>query len=283
MKHTEIVAAITVRLAETGLSAAEVSRRATGQKDAIKRIIEGHRPSPERLSRLCGALGLEYYVGPPRSGPESESSAAGFRREGLSEAQLRDLESHTRGLNRVVAAAGGDPVPEEMRREIEAAARAGAGGAAEPEADCETGADALAGVADLPGARPVATVELAAAAGGGAEAADERVTGVVWFRRDWLDRHAVDPARCAVMGVRGESMEPLLPDGCSILVDRSRRRRRAGRIYVLRTGEGIVVKRLRRASNGWLLASEHPAWPPVEWTAETELVGEVRWMSRTLG
>ena len=131
---------------------------------------------------------------------------------------------------------------------------------------------------------PVDVTEVAAAAGGGAVIFDETVVGRLWFRRDWLARHAIDPKQCNVISVRGESMEPTLPDGCSILVDRSqgRRRRRVGRILVMRTADGLVAKRVGRDEEGnWLIESEHPAWPPVPWSDTTEIVGEVRWLGRT--
>ncbi len=132
--------------------------------------------------------------------------------------------------------------------------------------------------------RPVEVVEVAAAAGGGAEVYDETVTGRLWFRSDWLQRNAIDPSQCNVITVRGESMEPTLPNGCSILVDRSqsRRRRRVGRVFVMRTEDGLVVKRLGKDEDGeWEIRSDHPAWPPVPWSNATGIIGEVRWAART--
>ena len=99
---------------------------------------------------------------------------------------------------------------------------------------------------DLPHARYVEIYEVAATAGGGAEIDCERIKGWLAFRRTWLDEHALDHRQCMVIGVSGESMEPTLPDGCSILVDRICKRQRHDRIYVIRTDEGIVVKRARR-------------------------------------
>ncbi|MCE2493609.1 MAG: helix-turn-helix transcriptional regulator [Alphaproteobacteria bacterium] len=116
-----------------------------------------------------------------------------------------------------------------------------------------------------------------------AHAASEEVVGRLWFRRDWLDRRGLDPARCVVIGVTGESMEPTLPDGSSILVDRARTRRRQGRVYVLRTGDGLIAKRAGKSDGGgWLLESDHPAWASVPWPADAELLGEVTWTARSL-
>ena len=137
---------------------------------------------------------------------------------------------------------------------------------------------------DMPAIRPVEVVEVAAAAGGGAEVYDDTVVGRLWFRDDWLDLHAIDPDQCNVIAVRGESMEPTLPHGCSILVDRSqgRRRRRVGRIFVLRTEDGLVVKRAGKDAEGnWQIESDNEAWEPVPWSRDTEIIGEVRWAART--
>lgn len=46
----------------------EISRAATGSHAAISQIKTGRVPSVERIRRLCDALGLEFYIGPPRKG-----------------------------------------------------------------------------------------------------------------------------------------------------------------------------------------------------------------------
>ena len=209
-------------------------------RDAIRSVLVGHDPRLSRAVELADALGLEFYVGPPRAGPD----------HGAIRKQLREVAVEL----------------ERLRARAADAALASAN-------DTD----------DVPGARPVDVVELAAAAGGGADAASEEVVGRLWFRRDWLDRRSIDPTRCAVIGVTGESMEPTLPDGCSILVDRARTRRRRGRVYVLRTGDGLIAKRAGKDDDGgWLLGSDHPAWEPVPWPDDAEVVGEVVWAARSL-
>ena len=80
-------------------------------------------------------------------------------------------------------------------------------------------------------------------------------------------------------------MEPTLPDGCSILVDRSRREPVVGRMYVLRTEEGLVVKRLKQDEAGrWMLVSDNSdseTWPAVPMLWGTDIIGEVRWSAVT--
>ena len=80
----------------------------------------------------------------------------------------------------------------------------------------------------------------------------------------------------------GESMEPTLPDGCVILLDRNRRRRWDGHIFVVRTEDGLIVKRAGKDKDGWQLLSDHPSWKPVPWPDTAEVLGEVKWMAREL-
>ena len=131
--------------------------------------------------------------------------------------------------------------------------------------------------------RPVEVLEVASAAGVGAEVYDETPVGLLWFRNDWLLSHSIDPEQSNIISVRGESMEPTLPDGCSILVDRKRREPHQGRIYVMRTEEGLVVKRLGLDEEGqWEIRSDSPDWRTTPMSHGTEIIGEVRWYAVTV-
>ena len=131
----------------------------------------------------------------------------------------------------------------------------------------------------------VGVSELASAAGGGAVVDHERITGRVKFRREWLACHGLAAGECRVIQVLGESMEPTLVDGCSILVNQGSQRRRAGRIFVARTDDGLVVKRAGKDRAGaWQLVSDNPnkqAWPTVPWPNDAPVIGEVKWAART--
>ena len=133
--------------------------------------------------------------------------------------------------------------------------------------------------------RPVAALEYQAAAGGGVYNLDDApLKGEVWFRRDWLDERELDSTQCVVISVSGESMEPILPNGCSILVARQHQKRRAGCIYVVNTPTGMVVKWLDKQGDAWMLISDNPApeWSPQAWSPEAEVEGEVVWMAQNL-
>ena len=129
---------------------------------------------------------------------------------------------------------------------------------------------------------PVRLVEVASAAGMGAEVYDETPVGLLWFRNDWLQSHSIDPEQSNIISVRGASMEPTLLDGCSILVDRKRREPHEDRIYVMRTEEGLVVKRLGLdEEDRWELRSDNPDWRATPMSLGTEIIGEVRWSAVT--
>ena len=134
-----------------------------------------------------------------------------------------------------------------------------------------------------PSAWPVEIAELAATARSDADIASEKGAGSMWFRQDWLAGRGLDPAQCAVVRASGKSMEPLLSEGAPILVDRKRRRRIENRIFVVRTDDGLIVKRAGRDDGGkWQLLSEHPSWEPVPWPREAEMIGQAVWTARSL-
>ena len=61
--------------------------------------------------------------------------------------------------------------------------------------------------------------------------------------------------------------------------------RRVGRIFVVRTDDGLIVKRAGRDRTGaWQLVSDNPSkrtWPTVRWPADAPVIGEVKWVART--
>ena len=243
-------------------------------------------PRLDRVAEICDALGLEFYVGPPRTDsgdPRTDTGGTASKERVLPKASLRDMETGVRALSRVIVDVGGDPIPDDLWPVL--AERRGFVAVSSDLADLDALATMAANDAgDVPGARPVGVFEAAAAAGGGTLLDDAPRKGRVWFRRDWLDRRGLDATQCVVIGVMGESMEPTLPDGCSILVDRTSDDWREGHLYVVQTEDGLIVKRAGVAEDGdWLLVSDHPAHPPVSFPADAVVVGEVRWAAQSFG
>ena len=246
-------------LRELGKSPTKLALENGMPRDAIRSVLRGHPPSVERAKEIAEALGLEFYIGPPRQLERNKENAVNYgNKPRFMVADDRADHATYQAMAELRSAA------EVLRKATEVIEHT----ITEPNSTT----------------RQVEVVELAAAAGCGSTDLDETVTGYVAFSRAWLDRRALDPTRCIVIHVRGESMEPTLPDGCSILVNRARRQRRNGHIYVLCTDDGVVVKRLDKGEDGkWRLQSDHPSWSPVPWTNSCETIGEVRWMARELG
>ena len=111
---------------------------------------------------------------------------------------------------------------------------------------------------------------------------DAKVTANEWFLTNWLQKHKITPERSFICSVQGKGMEPTLNDGCSILVDRTRRRRRAGRIFMVQANDGPLVRRMGKDEDGrWQLVRDNPKWPSIPWSDDMEIIGEVRWVART--
>ena len=98
---------------------------------------------------------------------------------------------------------------------------------------------------------------------------NQRIIGRVTFQRAWLARHGLVARNCRIIQVSAESMEPPPDDGCSILVNHASRRRYVGHIYVVRTADGLVVKRAGPdPASVWQLVSDNPdkrIWPNRPW------------------
>ncbi len=129
----------------------------------------------------------------------------------------------------------------------------------------------------------VRAVEAVAGAGESLETGGE-TTGHVAFRKTELKKRGVKAKNCVVMRVRGESMQPLIRDGDTILVDQSQTEPRDGGIYCIGLGDALMVKRLQRIPSGWNLCSENPTSPPVPVTHgdldQLRIYGRVKWFGR---
>ena len=125
----------------------------------------------------------------------------------------------------------------------------------------------------------VSKLDVRAAVGHGAVVDNERPVGLLAFRRDWLRKHNLQPHYLNAIEVKGESMMPVLLDGDTILVDRSRTQPRLGKIYAARVNsDDLVVKRLQKMPDDeYVLVSDNPVHGPILLGKEGELIGEVVW------
>ena len=178
---------------------------------------------------------------------------------------LPDLERHTQGLVRVIAAAGGNPIPQEFRDQLLEAVLA------EAEAAKASGAE-RAQIPFYPDVRQ--------AAGSGEplplnEANDVPVTLELKALAPWARPH-VDRLVCAP--VKGDSMMPTIRDGDLAVTDPSRREPLDGQIFTLWTAEGLVIKRLRGVAGHWQLVSDNPKYKPQPVNeGDYNIHGQVAW------
>ena len=131
----------------------------------------------------------------------------------------------------------------------------------------------------------VPELDVEAAAGTEAYVEQEPIVGHLAFREEWLARTCVNPEQCRTIRVHGRSMEPTLQAGARILVDPQRTRRLRDRIFIVATEDGVLVKRLAREGDDWLLVSDNEdqeAYPPIPWPEGAVVRGQVMWTGRNL-
>jgi len=133
---------------------------------------------------------------------------------------------------------------------------------------------------------PLLPIEVSA--GGGAFGGDETQRPEVHlaFRRDWLrHNHLAAEHLCAVQ-VRGNSMEPTLRRGDTVLINLQDQRLADGELLVVRIGldGGVVVKRAALTATGsWALRSDNQlAATDYLVSGETAILGRVVWVGVTL-
>lgn len=128
--------------------------------------------------------------------------------------------------------------------------------------------------------------EVELAAGSGATQVIENHGAKLRFARSTLRKAGVLPEKAACAYVRGNSMEPMMPDGSCIGVNTADTEIRDGKIYAIDHGGMLRVKILHRRPGGGLrIASlnseEHPSedYPPEYVKENIRVKGRVFWFS----
>jgi len=128
-----------------------------------------------------------------------------------------------------------------------------------------------------------------ASAGPGRAIDEETVLYRIAFREEWV--RSITPApldQLAVITVDGDSMEPTLRQGDTVLVDfgQTRPQRKDG-IYVIRTDGGLQVKRLQVeiAAGRLAILSDNKQYEPQHGVRpdDVAVVGRVIWLGRQIG
>ena len=86
------------------------------------------------------------------------------------------------------------------------------------------------------------------------------------------------PGALICIRATGESMVPTVRDGDLLAIDRSHAEPLSNELFVARTSDGLVVKRLQRLGRQWHLISDNPAYPSRPASGDDSLTGRVAWI-----
>lgn len=113
-----------------------------------------------------------------------------------------------------------------------------------------------------------------------------------WYRESFFQKRHLLPSRCKRARVCGNSMEPEIQDGDTILFECFEESRPGsvhisdGGIYVLSIDGEYRVKYISKIKNGLLVSSENPAYRPEEYVGEEcdrlRILGRVVEINRSL-
>ena len=130
--------------------------------------------------------------------------------------------------------------------------------------------------------------DIQAAAGHGQLVGDEPPMFAMAFRRYWIENYVTrDIKNLSVSSVKGDSMEGVLNDGDTILINHGQTTPRDG-LYVLRLNENLLVKRLQLIPGGIVnVISANEAYPTFEIdlknpTDDVAIIGRVEWFGRSI-
>ncbi len=140
--------------------------------------------------------------------------------------------------------------------------------------------------ADRPDIVFVEKVRARPRAGGGGLETDGEHDGYYAFHRNFIERKRGTEKGMKIFEVAGDSMSPTLEEGDFIMVNTADNEIRTGRVYLLRIGEELMVKRLeRRPGNILVIRSDNPRYEdiPVNMEVsldEVEVYGRMVWSCR---
>ncbi len=122
-------------------------------------------------------------------------------------------------------------------------------------------------------------------AGGGSFEVGSEVEGYYAFRKDWLTTKG-NRNKMVLMDIFGNSMEPEMKDGDTILIDESQKDILAGAIYAVGIDDTIMVKRVEKHPNKLVLLSDNKDYSPIYLQGNeinsVRIIGKVIWISREL-
>jgi len=131
----------------------------------------------------------------------------------------------------------------------------------------------------------VPKVKARLSAGAGSFEVGSEIEGYYAFRKDWLNTKGT-VSKMVLMDIFGNSMEPEMKDGDTILIDESQKDVMAGAIYAVGVEDTIMVKRLEKHPNKLVLLSDNKDYSPIYLQSDeidhVRIIGKVIWICREL-
>jgi phage repressor protein C with HTH and peptisase S24 domain len=122
-------------------------------------------------------------------------------------------------------------------------------------------------------------------AGGGSFETEPDIKEFYSFRKDWLSKKGKS-RDMILMDIFGNSMEPELKEGDTVLIDQSQKAVLAGAIYAVGFDDTIVIKRLEKRPKELVLLSENERYPMMRFRDEemdnVRIIGKVIWVCREM-
>lgn len=119
-------------------------------------------------------------------------------------------------------------------------------------------------------------------AGSGAWTEGAKVLTQLAFTGYSLRKKGLEPSKMSAVRIAGDSMEPLLRDNDTVMIDHSRNTIEAEAIYVIRLDDHLFAKRLQRQFDGSVhIISENKAYRdmvvPKSQLGDLHVIGRVVW------
>ncbi len=120
-------------------------------------------------------------------------------------------------------------------------------------------------------------------AGGGSFETGSEIKGYYSFQKDWLGMKG-NSNKMVLMDIFGNSMEPELKDGDTVLIDESQKDVLAGAVYAVGVDDTIMVKRIEKHPNKLVLLSDNNTYSPIYLQGDegqsARIIGKVVWVCR---
>ena len=131
--------------------------------------------------------------------------------------------------------------------------------------------------------RKVPKVKARLCAGGGSFEVGSEIEGYYSFRMDWLSKKG-SAEKMVLLDIFGNSMEPELREGDTVLIDESQKDVLAGAVYAVGIDDTIMVKRVEKHPKGLVLLSDNTKYESLylenEDVNRVRIIGKVIWVCR---